>query len=223
MFPGKHSANPQVTGPIGGKKGYSPGVLPELTDAQERALASYETLLRERALPLGLVAESDVDRLGERHVRDSLRAAAVLSDSDSLVVDIGSGAGLPGIVLAIARPDIRVVLIEPKQRAVGFLELAIERLGLSNVEVRAERIEDANLGLEADAATARAFGSLERSWAAAVPVLRPGGRLIYFAGEGLGDPAGVAMAVTDPEQPESVLVERVVAGSSPLTIMTRQG
>jgi len=196
-------------------------MLPELADAQNRALASYEALLRQRAVLLGLVGESDADRVGERHVYDSLRAAAVLSDSDSLVVDIGSGAGLPGIVLAIARPHIRVVLIEPKHRAVGFLELAIQRLGLSNVEVRAERIEDVDL--ETDVATARAFGSLERSWAAAVPVLRPGGRLVYFAGEGLEDPEGVAMAVTDPEQPKSVLVERVVAGSSPLVIMTRQG
>ena len=195
-------------------------MLPELTSGLTKALAEYESLLGSRAVPLGLVAESDIDRLGERHVRDSLRAAAVLSDSDSLVVDIGSGAGLPGLVLAIARPDIRVVLIEPKQRAVGFLELAIDRLGLSNVEVRAERIEDVDL--EADAATARAYGSLERSWQAACKVLRPGGRLIYFAGEGLGDPEGAAMAVTDPEQPESVLVERVVAGSSPLVIMTRQ-
>jgi 16S rRNA (guanine527-N7)-methyltransferase len=200
--------------------GYGFGVLPELTSGLTKALAEYESLLGSRAVPVGLVAESDADRLGERHVRDSLRAAAVLSDSDSLVSDIGSGAGLPGLVLAIARPDIRVVLIEPKQRAVGFLELAIDRLGLSNVEVRAERIEDVDL--EADAATARAYGSLERSWQAACKVLRPGGRLIYFAGEGLGDPEGVATAVTDPEQPESVLVERVVAGSSPLVIMTRQ-
>ena len=198
-------------------------MLPELTTGSTKALAEYESLLGSRAVPLGLVAESDVGRLGERHVRDSLRAAAVLSDSDSLVGDIGSGAGLPGLVLAMARPDIRVVLIEPKQRAVGFLELAIDRLGLSNVEVRADRIEDVDVDLEVDAATARAFGSLERSWAAAVPVLRPGGRLVYFAGEGLEDPEGVAMAVTDPEQPESVLLERVVAGSSPLVIMTRQG
>jgi 16S rRNA (guanine527-N7)-methyltransferase len=196
-------------------------VPPELTTGQTKALAEYESLLRSRAVPLGLVAESDVDRVGERHVRDSLRAAAVLSEGDALACDIGSGAGLPGLVLAIARPEVRFVLLEPKQRAVGFLELAVDRLGLSNVEVRAERIEDVDL--EADVATARAFGSLERSWQAAVPVLRPGGRLIYFAGEGLEDPEGAARAVMVPEQPESVRIERVVAGFSPLVIMTRKG
>ena len=192
-----------------------------MSDAQQGALAEHEALLRDRGVALGLVAASDADRMGERHVRDSLRSAALLSDEDSLVCDIGSGAGLPGVVLAIARPDIGVVLIEPKQRAVGFLELAIDRLGLSNVEVRAERVEDVDLA--ADVATARAFASLERSWAAAIRVLRPGGRLVYFAGEGLKDPEAAAGSITEPERADSVLVERVVAGSSPLVIMTRQG
>lgn len=196
-------------------------MLPELTEIQTTRLSEYEALLRSRAIPIGLIAESDAHRLGERHVRDSLRAAAVLSDADSLVCDVGSGAGLPGIVLAIARPDIRVVIVEPKQRAAGFLELAVDRLGLSNVEVRAERIEAVDL--QADAATARAFGSLERSWEAACRVLRPAGRLIYFGGEGLEDPQGAARAVTVPEEPESVRIEPVVAGSSPLVIMSRQG
>jgi len=195
-------------------------VLPEPTTGQTKALAEYESLLRSRAVPFGLVAESDADRVGERHIRDCLRAAAMLLEGDALACDIGSGAGLPGLVLAIARPEVRFVLLEPKQRAVGFLELAVDRLGLSNVEVRAERIEDVDL--EADVATARAFGSLERSWQAAVPVLRPGGRLIYFAGEGLEDPEGAARAVMVPEQPESVRIERVVAGFSPLVIMTRK-
>ncbi len=201
--------------------GYLFRVLPELSRVQEASLARYGSLLRDRGVALGLVAASDVDRIGERHVRDSLRAAALLSEDDALVCDIGSGAGLPGIVVAIARPDFRVVLIEPKHRAAGFLELAVHRLRLGNAEVRADRVEDVDLS--ADVATARAFGSLEVSWTAAVRVLRPGGRLIYFAGRGLDDPEGAARAITEPESADSVLVERVVAGSSPLVIMTRQG
>lgn len=190
-----------------------------LSVSQLEALAAYEDVLGTRAIPLGLIADSDADRLGERHVRDSLRAASVLREDESVLVDIGSGAGLPGIVLAIAKPGVRVVLVEPKERAVGFLELAVERLHLSNVEIRHERVEEAEL--EADVATTRAFGSLARSWLAAVNVLRGGGRLIYFAGEGMKDPEAEARSLTEPERATSVAVERV-ADSSPLVIMTRE-
>jgi 16S rRNA (guanine527-N7)-methyltransferase len=189
-----------------------------LSRAQEESLRIYEELLRERAISLGLVAESDSGRLGERHVRDSLRAASLPHDEDSTLVDIGTGAGLPGLVLAIARPQLHIVLLEPKQRAVGFLELAVDRLGLANVEIRAERVEEADLA--ADVATSRAYGPIDRSWAAACRVVRPGGRLIYFAGEGTADPEGEARSLTEPERVADVEVERL-ADSSPLVIMTR--
>jgi 16S rRNA (guanine527-N7)-methyltransferase len=192
----------------------------ELSPDQKSKLTEYEALLRDRGVALGLVAESDAGRLGERHVRDSLRAAELLTDEDVTVADIGSGAGLPGIVLAIARPVTRLILIEPKTRAVGFLELAVDSLGLTNVEIRSVRVEEADL--QADAATTRAFAALQPSWEAAVRVLRPGGRLIYFAGGGFEDPQATAAQITAPEAPKSVLIERVVAGSSPLVIMTRQ-
>ena len=191
----------------------------ELPGAQGDALDRFEDLLRERAVPLGLIAESDRDRLGERHIRDSLRAASVLHTGDALLADIGPGAGLPGLVIAIARPEIQVVLIERKQRAVAFLELAVARLRLENVEVRHARVEDVDL--RADVATARAFASLEATWEAAVRVLRPGGRLIYFAGEALEDPEGAAREIPSPEPPAGVEVERVIADSSPLVIMAR--
>ena len=193
----------------------------DLSPDQESKLAAYEALLRDRGVALGLVAGSDAERLGERHVRDSLRAAELLTDEDATVADIGPGAGLPGIVLAIARPATRFVLVEPKTRAVGFLELAMDRLRLTNVEILSARVEEVDL--QADAATTRAFASLERSWEAAVRILGPGGRLIYFAGGGLEDPVGTADAIAEPETPAGVIVERVVAGSSPLVIMTRQG
>jgi 16S rRNA (guanine527-N7)-methyltransferase len=196
-------------------------MLPDLSDAKKGALSLYEDLLRDRAVPSGLVAESDAYRVGERHVRDSLRAAVLVSEADALVVDIGSGAGLPGLVLAIARPAVRFVLVEPKQRAVGFLELVVDRLGLDNVEVQEARVEDVTL--QADVATARAYGSLEKSWAAAWRVLRPGGRLIYFAGAGLKDPTASAKGIRQPEKADAVEVQSVVAGSSPLVIMQRQG
>lgn len=194
--------------------------MPELSAPQRRTLDAYQALLRDRGVAAGLVARSDIERLGERHIRDSLRAATVLHPEDSLLCDIGPGAGLPGIVLAIARSDLRIVLVEPKERAVGFLELAVERLNLHNAQILHSRIEEVELA--ADVATARAFGPLERSWEAALRVLRPGGRLIYFAGETLGDPEGAARGIKAPEEAASVTAERVVPEASPLLIMTRQ-
>ena len=194
-------------------------MLPELSSGQVAGLQRLEELLRDRAVALGLVAGSDTHRLGERHVRDSLRAASLLRPADAVVCDIGSGAGLPGLPIAIARPDLEVKLVEPRHRAVAFLELAIARLELSNAEVLPARVEEVEV--TADVATTRAFGALQRSWEAALRVLRPGGRLIYFAGEGLEDPAGAARGIRAPEVAEEVEVERVIADSSPLVIMTR--
>jgi 16S rRNA (guanine527-N7)-methyltransferase len=144
---------------------------------------------------------------------------SILQEDDRNVCDIGPGAGLPGLVIAIARPAIVVTLVEPKERAIGFLELARDRLSLNNVRILHARVEDAEV--TAEVATARAFGPLERSWEAATRVLRPGGRLIYFAGGGLEDPQSAAEAIASPEPPSSVRVERVIADSSPLVIMTR--
>ncbi|MDQ4005040.1 MAG: 16S rRNA (guanine(527)-N(7))-methyltransferase RsmG [Actinomycetota bacterium] len=184
----------------------------------EDQLAAYVELLRSRAIDMGLVSTSDRGRLMERHVEDSLRAVPLLGDRRQ-VVDIGSGGGLPGVPLAIARPDLSFVLVEPKERAVAFLELAVESLGVPNVKIRHARIEDVEL--QADAATARAFAPLPRTWAAASRALKPGGRLIYFAGASF-DPAE-ARDITDPEPPASVeLAGSGVESPAPLVIMTRE-
>jgi 16S rRNA (guanine527-N7)-methyltransferase len=139
----------------------------------------FAALLASRAVDLGLIAEGDRERVLERHVLDSGRAVRHIRAGER-VADLGSGAGLPGIPLAMAVPDASFVLIEPRQKAVAFLELALERLGITNADVFEGRVEEADLRV--DVATARAFGPLSRSWHAARLVLRPGGRLIYFAG-----------------------------------------
>lgn len=182
-------------------------------------LDRYEGLLRERALPLGLIARSDAGMLRARHIDDSLRAVRAVREADRRCFDLGSGAGLPGIPLAIALPDRRFLLIESRRRRVGFLELAVDLLGLRNVEVVPERVESvgelvSSGGLEpADVATARAFAPIERSWPLARPLLRPGGRLVYFAGERLSDPEGAARrAGADGEI-------AVLDSSAPLVIM----
>jgi 16S rRNA (guanine527-N7)-methyltransferase len=190
----------------------------ELSAAQASQLADYQELLQQRAFSSGLIANTDRERLYERHLLDSLRAAPIFRRSDRLAYDLGSGAGLPGIVLAIALPGCRFVLAETRARTAAFLELATERLGLGNVAVHAGLAESLPNG--ADVITARAFASLERAWSVASELLHPGGRLIYFAGEGILNPQRVARSAPGP--PRRVRVDAVLETSSPLVMMTLQ-
>lgn len=188
----------------------------QLSPDQSRLIRRYETLLLERAIPMGLVARSDGDRLYERHILDSLRAAPLFRTSDRRAYDLGSGAGLPGIPLAIVLPRCRFTLAESRSKRSAFLELAVEQLGLSNVEVHAGSAETLTTG--ADVVTARAFAPLERTWPLAAGLLRVGGRLIYFAGERIRDPDGTARAVPGPLR--QVSVEKMLESMAPLVMMT---
>jgi len=185
-------------------------------------LRIFEELLLSRAIPMGLISASDRGVLWDRHILDSLRAAEAFREEDGRCFDLGSGAGLPGIPLAIALPDRDLMLIESRRRGVAFLELAVDRLGLANVQVLPDRIESvvgevaAGRLSPADVATARALAPIARSWRLAAPLLRPGGRLVYFAGEGLSDPETAARrAGADGE----ILV---LDSSAPLVIMGRR-
>lgn len=188
----------------------------QLTPIQADRIRRFEQLLVERALPAGLVARSDRDRLHQRHVIDSLRAAPLFRRSDRTAYDLGSGAGLPGIPLAIALPRCRFTLAEARSKRSAFLELAVERLDLSNCHVHAGPAEALSAG--ADVITARAFAPLVRAWPLAARLLRVGGRLIYFAGQRLRD--AERMALTAPGPPRRVRVETVLESSSPLVIIT---
>jgi 16S rRNA (guanine527-N7)-methyltransferase len=193
------------------------GLEPEQLDR----LALFERLLDEHAPRLGLISRQDLSRLRVRHIIDSLRAARAFGEGDRRAWDLGSGAGLPGLPLAIALPRCRFVLCEPKQRRAAFLELAVERLELGNVEVAVLRAEDFPPD-RAEVCTARAFASIERSWEVACRLLKPGGRLVYFAGGGLADPRAAAEALSRPERPASVTLLGVLANAPPLVIMTRR-
>ncbi|HZA26826.1 MAG TPA: 16S rRNA (guanine(527)-N(7))-methyltransferase RsmG [Actinomycetota bacterium] len=187
-----------------------------LSIAQVERLRLFEQLLLERAIPAGLVARSDSGRLRERHLFDSLRAVPLFRASDHLAYDLGSGAGLPGVPLAIALPRCRFILAEAKSKRAAFLELAVERLGLSNVDVHVGAAESLPTG--ADVTTARAFAPLERTWPVAAGLLRVGGRLIYFAGEGFRDADRKARVAPGPLR--RVSVETVLESSAPLVMMT---
>jgi 16S rRNA (guanine527-N7)-methyltransferase len=141
---------------------------------------AYAQMLRDKAVPLGLIGPGDAGRLFERHVADSCRAVPCIPDGTRSVVDIGSGAGLPGVPVAILRPDLVVTLLEPSRRRVAFLEFVVGELHLEGVRVMAERAEDVDLAV--DLAMARAVSDAVGSWKLAERCLKPAGSLLYFAG-----------------------------------------
>jgi 16S rRNA (guanine527-N7)-methyltransferase len=139
--------------------------------------------------PLGLIGPLEAERLWSRHVVNCALVAPLLSPGR--VGDVGSGAGLPGLVLAIARPDVDLVLIEPMERRVDWLETETERLGLSNVTVLRGRAEE--VGPEPlDQVTARAVSALSKLVPLCAPLLRPGGEMLFMKGARVGDEVAAA-------------------------------
>jgi 16S rRNA (guanine527-N7)-methyltransferase len=185
-----------------------------LTSNQRQQLESFESLVLEHAIPLGMIASADQGRLRGRHIEDCLRAATVVWPADGTSYDLGSGAGLPGVVVAIACPSLRVTLVESRRPRAAFLQLVVERLGLANAHVAGVRAE--TLLDPVDMCFARAFTRVTTAWLVAEPLLRPQGRLVYFAGERF-EPAEL------PKDIVSTMVTRsALARSGPLVIMSRQ-
>jgi 16S rRNA (guanine527-N7)-methyltransferase len=185
-----------------------------LTQVQLGALDSYRSLLEAVAVPRGMVATRDRDRLWERHILDGLRGVGEIPARSS-VVDVGSGAGIPGVPLAVALPSARFVLIEPRRARVAFLEAVVDDLGLANVEVvlgKASSVRDTF-----DVAVARALAPPAESWAIAEPLLEPGGRLVYWAGKGFRTAEVVDIGASCRLSTRSGL-----ADEGPLVIMARR-
>ena len=127
----------------------------------------------------GLIGPLEPPRLWSRHVLNSAVIAPLFTGR---VGDIGSGAGLPGLVLAIARPDVEWILVEPMERRVAWLTEQADALGLDNVEVLRGRAEDWKRGPILDAVTARAVSALRTLVPLTAPLVRPGGELILLKG-----------------------------------------
>jgi 16S rRNA (guanine527-N7)-methyltransferase len=130
----------------------------------------------------GLIGPREAPRIWERHLLN----CAVLGDliqSGATVVDVGSGAGLPGLVLAVARPDLAVTLIEPLARRTAFLSEAVTALGLERTTVVRARAEECVGKLPlADVVTARAVAPLDRLAGWCLPLTAVGGRLLALKG-----------------------------------------
>jgi 16S rRNA (guanine527-N7)-methyltransferase len=139
---------------------------------------------------LGLIGPLELPRLWTRHVLNSALVAPLLRPGR--VGDVGSGAGLPGLVLAIIRPDVSFSLIEPMERRVIWLERQVTELELSNVEVVRARAEEAKLRGELDQVTARAVSALRTLIPITAPLVRPGGELVLMKGAGVDGEIGAA-------------------------------
>lgn len=145
------------------------------------AARSYTNSLARHGEELGLVGPQEYPRLWTRHVVNSALLAPLLRASGQ-VGDIGSGAGLPGIPLAIARPDVRFTLIEPMERRTDWLQRQVDELGLENVEVVRARAEDVHERFAFDQLTARAVSAFSKLVPLTVPLLKDGGELVLLKG-----------------------------------------
>jgi 16S rRNA (guanine527-N7)-methyltransferase len=142
----------------------------------------YAELLRTDGVTRGLIGPREADRLWERHLVNCAAAVSAFPP-EGLVVDVGSGAGLPGIPLALARPALHLRLVEPLLRRATFLTEVVDRLELSNVEVLRARAEDLRGAWTAAAVTARAVAPLARLAAWCLPLVTPGGSMLALKGD----------------------------------------
>ena len=157
-----------------------PVVAAELFGDRIELARAFTADLARRGDELGLIGPLELPRLWTRHILNSVLLAPLLRPGR--VGDVGSGAGLPGLVLAIARPDVDFVLIEPMERRVEWLEHESSSLGLDNVEVVRARAEEVEFSPWLDQVTARAVGALSKLVPITARLVRSGGELLLFKG-----------------------------------------
>lgn len=146
----------------------------------------YTDLLGTEGVVRGLIGPREAPKLWDRHVLNSAVLAEVIPQG-ATVCDIGTGAGLPGVVVAIARPDLRMTLVEPLLRRTTFLNEVVSALGLDHVRVVRGRAEDLH-GVESfDVVTSRAVAPLGRLLGWSMPLVGPTGALVAMKGQSIHD------------------------------------
>jgi 16S rRNA (guanine527-N7)-methyltransferase len=176
----------------------------------------YAELLATDGVTRGLIGPREVPRLWDRHLMNS---AAVVPrvPADATVADVGTGAGLPGLVWAIARPDLKVTLIEPLLRRTSFLEEVVETLGLDNVTVLRARAEEVKGSY--DVVTARAVAPLDRLGRWCLPLVRRGGVLLALKGRTAQDEVDAAAPTLRRLGATSIVVSTYENGETPTTVV----
>ena len=174
-------------------------------------IAAYAHFLTTAGIERGLIGPREGERIWERHIFNCLPVTQLLPQGASLF-DIGSGAGLPGIVIALARPDLSVTLIEPLERRVSFLNEAVARLNLeiNKIEVIRGRAQDVKKS--ADFVTARAVAPLEKLKKMSWHMVKTGGSLLAMKGESASsEMEGVKGATLHEITLEGIELGRIVA------------
>ncbi len=193
-----------------------PAVAAELFGTRIGTARSFTEALAREGEERGLIGPLELPRLWTRHILNSVIAAPLFHGE---VADVGSGAGLPGLVLAIARPDLRWTLIEPMERRVAWLSELVASLGLDNVEVLRARAEEVRPQGQFDVVTARAVSALRTLLPLVAPLVRHGGELILL--KGVGAPAEIEAAQKQIRRLGLSEVRVEVLGESVLTEPTR--
>lgn len=196
----------------------SPEVVEAVFPGVADLAARYVALLATTGVEWGLVGPRETDRLWERHVFNSA-ALADLVPADASVVDVGSGAGLPGIPLALRRPDLRVTLLEPLLRRATFLVQTVEGLGLTDrVEVVRARAEDHRATY--DAVVSRALAPLPRLLGWCLPLTARDGAVLALKGRTAPEElAGNAVDLAAQHLTAEVVSVRAHVGSEPATVV----
>jgi 16S rRNA (guanine527-N7)-methyltransferase len=184
-------------------------VLADLSSTADEALPrleAYAGWLAGPAVERGIIGPGEVDRIWSRHLVNCALLTPLLPKSGR-VCDLGSGAGLPGVVLGVLRPDLAIVLLEPLLRRSTFLQEVIDDLDLNNVRVVRDRAEDyANTAPAHDVVVARAGAPRSRLLGWALPLVRPGGSVVALKGQ----KAAEELAEAAPHLDREGVVDRAV-------------
>ena len=172
---------------------HEPEIAASLFGAEIGRARRYAEILATRGVEYGLIGPREAPRLWDRHLLNCAVIAELVTEECTSLVDIGSGAGLPGVVLAMLLPDVRVTLLEPMERRARFLADCAAELGLANADVLRARAQDARL--TADVATARAVAPLDRLAPLAVRLVRRGGVVLAVKGQSADDELKAAQPV----------------------------
>ena len=167
--------------PGGALEGNDPRVVHLMGSAHD-VVSAFATMLADQGVTRGLIGPREVPRLWERHLVNSAAVAAFLPVTGT-ILDVGTGAGLPGVVLAAMRPDQHVILLEPMERRVTWLQEVVDALGLTSAEVLRGRAEELHRKLQVDVVTARAVAPMDRLARWTLPLLRAGGVLLAMKGD----------------------------------------
>jgi len=169
-----------------------PAIAASLFGDRIEVARAYTADLARRGEELGLIGPLELPRLWTRHIINCVLVAPLLRPGRT--GDVGSGAGLPGLVLAIARPDVHLVLIEPMERRVDWLTSESAELGLDNVTVIRARAEEAPQE-SLDQVTARAVTALSKLIPVTAPLLRRGGEMVFMKGSRVDEEIAAAQKV----------------------------